>query len=365
MLKLLGRREHTHLVSLLATFRLKKQYYLLFPYADSNLREYWKRTPLPDFSEVTVLWTLSQCKAMASALHNVHEYRSTHHPSSQAPLPSDAGSSDTSEDEERLYGRHGDLKAENILWFLDEARNERGHLVIADFGLTDFHKMATRSDVNPGYINGTPSYEGPEMMLHSKISRAFDIWSLGCLYLEFVTWLVCGWEHLERFPDARRRLCGPEMIDDTFFTIVDGEHRTAVVRQSVKDWINDLHEMPRCSAFVHDFLNLISERLLVVETHDRARIAQLNTDLARMKQKGEKRSSYLTAPIPTPPRLQTNLHPLSLAAVVQNDASKAPGPNEGTPLPARSSMSSTTEVSWPQAQPLSSISAPSTSPPNV
>jgi serine/threonine protein kinase len=365
MLKLLGRREHTHLVSLLATFRLKGRYYLLFPYANCNLREYWKRTPLPDFSEATVSWTLSQCKAMASALHNVHEYKPTHTSFHGLP-PSDSSSSEayasSCEDEERRYGRHGDIKAENILWFLEDAMDERGHLVIADFGLTAFHKKATRSEVNAGHITGTPSYEAPELPLHSKISRAFDIWSLGCLYLEFVTWLVGGWEHLKRFPDAREKHCEPEMTDDTFFTIIGGEHR-AEVRQSVKDWINDLHEMPRCSAFVHDLLNLISESLLVVDPQARIRTAHLNAELNRMIQKREKCAYYLTAPRPTPPRLQGEAHPLSLAAVVRNGPAHAPKPSEGEPLPKRSSTAFSTEASYPLSQTSIGISAPSSSRP--
>lgn len=345
MLKILGRREHTHLVSLLATFRLKGRYYLLFPYANCNLREYWERTPLPDFSESTVSWTLSQCKAMASALHNIHEYKATHAFSLSDASSSDANDS-SSEDEAPRYGRHGDIKAENILWFLEEATDERGHLVIADFGLTAFHKKTTRSEVNAGHITGTPSYEGPEFVLHSKISRAIDIWSLGCLYLEFVTWLVGGWEHLKRFPDARIKQCEPEMIDDTFFTIVNGEHR-AVVRQSVKDWMEDLHEMPRCSAFVHELLNFISEQLLVVIPQDRAKIAVLNAELGRMIRKGESDPLYLTAPVPTPRRPQIGLKPLSPAPVVWSGLTRAPNPNEGEPLPGRSSTASATEVSLP------------------
>jgi serine/threonine protein kinase len=167
MLKLLGRREHTHLVSLLATFCFKGRYYLLFPYADCNLREYWKRTPLPAFSEANVSWILSQCKEMASALYNVHEYQATH--ASFHPLPpqeansSDASDSSSEDERERRYGRHGDIKAENMLWFLEEAMDKRGNLVIADFGLTAFHKMDSRSKQKAENITGTPSYQAPEL----------------------------------------------------------------------------------------------------------------------------------------------------------------------------------------------------------
>ncbi|PMD25864.1 kinase-like protein, partial [Hyaloscypha hepaticicola] len=253
MLKMLKKRPHPHVVTLLATFRFNHQYYLLFPYADYNLRQYWKNTPIPDFSQPTVRWILDQFKAITSALHTVHLYQETH-------------GTYRAEDDERVFGRHGDIKAENILLFTEDVDNEHGSLVIADFGLTAFHKKASRSRQKAEYITGSPSYEGPELMLHSNISRAYDIWGLGCLYLEFISWLVCGWEQLERFPEARVRIATntPQLNDDMFFTILDGEKR-AVVRHGVENWIKDLHEMPRCSQFIHEMLDLISKQMLLVD----------------------------------------------------------------------------------------------------
>jgi serine/threonine protein kinase len=337
MLKLLNKRGHPHVINLLATFRLKGRYYLLFPYADFNLRQYWKHTPMPDFSETTVSWILHQCKAIASALHMVHEFQSTQdfsnhiyapmHP--RHPRRSDTSDSQT-EDEGRRYGRHGDIKAENILWFSGELLNEHGRLVIADFGMTAFHKKASRSKVKAEHVGGSPSYEPPEIVLHESVSRAFDIWSLGCLYLEFVTWLTCGWELLSRFPDARERYVTTEMSDDTFFTIIAGEHR-AIVRQGVQDWMNDLHEMPRCSDFVHEFLNLISEHMLVVNPRDRIVIGQLNRKLAYMLGMSRKDPLYLIAPNPYSPRDQQP-EPVSLAAQIQTGVFLPLQPTDGTPL---------------------------------
>ena len=325
MLKLLNRRRHAHVVTLLATFRLNGRYYLLFPYADFNLRQYWKHTPIPDFSQATVSWMLHQCKAIASALHTVHEYQST-----REWLESDSNTNSSG----FIYGRHGDIKAENILWYADQGiMDEKGLLVIADFGLTAFHNKNSRSNVNARYVTGSPSYEPPELMLHSKISRAFDIWSLGCLYLEFVTWLVCGWEHLNQFPKAREMETSPAMIDDTFFTIVETEHR-AVVRQSVQEWMNDLHEMPRCSAFVHDILSLISEDMLAVNPKVRIRTGPLNLRLGDMVHKSRKQPLYLTDPKPSTPRAQQP-NPWCLAAFQRKSHSKCPDPKDGVPLPQR------------------------------
>lgn len=276
---------------------------------------------------------------MASALLMVHESKSTQEFAFEyRPVKSSssgAGASRSEEGETRRYGRHGDIKAENILWF-DGDDDSPGLLVVADFGLMAFHTKDTRSNVSAKYVTGSPSYEAPELQLNSKISRAFDVWGLGCLYLEFITWLVCGWEHLHRFPEARdgRGPPAPEIHDDTFFTIMETEPRAAVVREAVKNWIADLHEMPRASSFVHDFLDIISDHLLAVNPKKRIKVGQLNTDLSSMLERAAEDPLYLTDPKPFRPRTQQP-HPMSLAAYHYNGHITSPDTQEGVPLPKR------------------------------
>jgi serine/threonine protein kinase len=338
MLKKVQKRKHAHLVNLLATYRYRGHFHLIFPYAHCNLRQYWQHTPIPDFTQATIFWVLQGCRFVASALLMVHEKKSTREFAVSAIESSSSGVGVSGlEDgtQTRIYGRHGDIKAENILWF-QKNDDSAGVLVVADFGLMAFHTKDTRSDVPAKHITGSPSYEPPECFLHhSKISRAFDIWSLGCLYLEFVSWLVCGWKHLQRFHKVRemRGPPGPEFLDDTFFTIIESENR-AVVRQSVIDWIADLHEMPRASAFVHDFLDLISSRLLLVLPGERMRIGQLTAELSNMLERASNDPLYLTDPKPFPPRTQQP-HPQSLAALHRNGDIISPATQEGMPLPRR------------------------------
>jgi serine/threonine protein kinase len=306
MLKAFSRSRRPHLVRLLATYRHKGRYFLLFPWAKSNLRKYWEDTPRPDFSEATVLWSLRQCKAIASGLHMIHEYRSTQGSIKARSLqPPPASSGDPAvEDDDRLYGRHGDIKPENILWSVEEVLDDsqcsnEGDLLIADFGLMDFRNRLTRSQVRPDRITGPPTYEPPELKLHMKISRAYDIWSLGCVYLEFITWLVGGWAELDRFAKARE-VAGWNGISDEFFTII--EFRTqlrAIVREDVQAWMKDLHEKPRCSAFIHDFLNLVSEDMLVVNPKHRIHSGALNARLASMLAMAQADPRYLTRGRPT------------------------------------------------------------------
>lgn len=69
-------------------------------------------------------------------------------------------------------------------------REKHGILVIADFGLMAFHRGQSRSLVPGAKLHGTPTYAPPEWQLNYQVSRSYDIWSLGCVYLEFITWLV-------------------------------------------------------------------------------------------------------------------------------------------------------------------------------
>jgi len=92
-------------------------------------------------------------------------------------------------------------KPENILWFKCDGKEI---LVLSDLGLADVHREASRSN-RPGMsIPVTPNYRSPECdMEGGTISRSSDIWTLGCLFLEFVVWTLCGWEGRNEFNSER------------------------------------------------------------------------------------------------------------------------------------------------------------------
>ena len=101
-------------------------------------------------------------------------------------------------------GRHGDIKAENILWFRRHNHTDN-HLLICDFGLSRFHSILSQSvKTLPGY---SPSYRPPECDLQRmKFSVRYDIWTLGCLLLDFLTWYLRGWKAVDtEFIEARLR----------------------------------------------------------------------------------------------------------------------------------------------------------------
>jgi serine/threonine protein kinase len=125
---------------------------------------------------------------------------------------------------EQLYGRHGDIKPANVLLFNDPNEHDNiGTLKLTDFGLAEFSALHSRSYKPKSKVATSPSYRPPECDLHNGvIGRSYDIWTLGCLYLEFITWLLGGWELIEEFTEKRAAFdpMWHDIPTDTFFEIV-------------------------------------------------------------------------------------------------------------------------------------------------
>lgn len=160
------------------------KYSLLFPWAEWDLAQYWEESQVQGAAEI--LWVAEQCYGLADALSYIHE---------PPGLLNQGG--------KQLYGRHGDIKPENILWF----KNSNGEmLVFADMGLTQVHKDSSRSNIPGQGIPRTPGYRPPECDMAGRegyISRSFDIWTLGCVFLEFVVWILKGSEGISDFRNKR------------------------------------------------------------------------------------------------------------------------------------------------------------------
>ncbi|KAH8767564.1 kinase-like domain-containing protein, partial [Hyaloscypha finlandica] len=296
-LKAFNFRTSSHLVKLLATYTFKEHYHFIFPWADGTLRSYWQRVREPRLvpdQEEYVSWMAKQCKGIADAIFTIHEYKTATDNTDDSPE-----SSAKLEDGVEWYGRHGDLKPENILWFKDQESGDseattNGRLAIADFGLTRFHKEESRSNVDPASIAGSPTYRPPECDLRLPVSRAYDIWSLGCVYLEFITWYIHGWQGVENFERARSVDIGGTR-DFKFYTILGYKHsnrRSAVLRPSVTQWIEQLRENPSSTSYIKDFLTLVQYSLLVPDPKHRMRAKDIVAELSKMLERSRSDSGY-------------------------------------------------------------------------
>ncbi|KAG7290344.1 hypothetical protein NEMBOFW57_000344 [Staphylotrichum longicolle] len=278
----LNRDKHPHLVKLLLTMEIQGSpgkgidFYLMFPLADSNLRQFWQHHfPHPPGMQATYgRWVARQLAGLTQALCKLHDLN-------EREVQDDAASSRT----DPFYGIHGDIKPENLLWYKDwegpsppspapqGGRDPLGVLQLADFGVSRLHHTATRSVAD--LRRATKTYAAPEVEWgENSCSRSFDIWSLGCVFLEFICWLVLGGSgtenpvdtfQTERYLDFKNKsLAGT--IQDTFYYGARGKDRTKFeVNPAVIELINTIQKAPACSAFVDDILHIISNKMLVVE----------------------------------------------------------------------------------------------------
>ncbi|KAB8203329.1 kinase-like domain-containing protein [Aspergillus parasiticus] len=234
-LKALGSAgPHPHLINLLCTFNFHEDNHLVFPYADENLREYWKRTRLPEWDSQNILWLLKQMVGIASGLSVIHK-----------------------------LNRAGKTS-----------------------GLAKLHGFESRSnDVDAVF----PLTYSPPRLSGERINRAFDIWGLGCLYLEFATYAICGDQAIEEF--SRLRGCDDprgEFTTDCFYSI---DHTT--VRPSVNEWVLKLKKEPRCSPVFRDLLDLIMSQMIRIQAHERSSAQTIYRKLNGMYKKAQSDPQYL------------------------------------------------------------------------
>jgi serine/threonine protein kinase len=181
MLRWFGRNKHAHLIQVLATISYgEDEHCLLFPWADGDLVTYFQTHETAPREDSFLKWVSAQIYGLADAVRYIHDPKCLN----------DKG--------EELFGRHGDIKPENILWFRNRGDPKYGSLVLSDLGITAINRLGTRSYLPHEKVFGwSPGYEPPELHIagdDGKISRSYDIWSLGCVFLEFLVWYLGGWK---------------------------------------------------------------------------------------------------------------------------------------------------------------------------
>ncbi|KAI1076237.1 kinase-like domain-containing protein [Whalleya microplaca] len=274
---------HPHLIRLLMAFQHGKQYYLIFPLAQGNLADLWDQKQMSPTSLLHTRWVIGQCLGMADGLKKIHRNYSWF---------KERNTDVNHLDVDKNRGRHGDIKPENILCFSNPEKTDL-RLVISDFGLTRFHSAHSVSNVPPEKVGGlSVTYRPPEFDMKSSISQAYDMWSLGCLYLEFISWFLYGNQGTHENEDTRDKFhkarlsddlsYDPRSAQDKFFNIYDGK---AVLKESVKKWMADLRALDSCAPCIREFLNLIEDDLLQPNPGRRSKIDKFHVKLNRIWEK--------------------------------------------------------------------------------
>ncbi|CAD6565853.1 MAG: hypothetical protein ASARMPRED_008012 [Alectoria sarmentosa] len=143
ILKELRRYSHAHIVTRLASWTQEERYYMLFPYAQCNLREYMGRNK---FNKEDALWLLDQFHGMAEAVKWIHDLSGPETPTSSLTLMTPAAG-------ERRTAWHHDLKPENILFFKNKTfSNQRDDKRDADSGTSSMKDDAFWQKVGNDYV---------------------------------------------------------------------------------------------------------------------------------------------------------------------------------------------------------------------
>lgn len=227
-----------NLIQPIAAYQRNTERCIVFPWASGgSLVNYWEDHDLKYFDKSRTLWILGQFTGICRALRDLH----------------------------KINCRHGDLKPDNILWFKDGKGKEE--LQIADLGLAAFHKdkntqVRKREAIQTMTPSGTKRYEPPETNEHryssEPRSRAYDVWSMGCILLELLIWLVYGNNAVVAFG----------MRTDFFWQInthPKPNNGSYAIHNVVQECIEALEISLQAYPAYTALLNLVQHKLLVVQ----------------------------------------------------------------------------------------------------
>ncbi|RSL83735.1 hypothetical protein CDV31_016799, partial [Fusarium ambrosium] len=214
-LKRLSKQNHPYLISLLATFSYRNHYNLVFQWADGSLFDLWEKFPIagsPLRGPPMARSMMRQMLGLVDALQLIHIAECDHtgrvHP--------------TLLNVKQKYGRHGGVTPANIHWFAGDPTEDPsqiiGSLKFADFGLASFHSQ--HSGIDPSHVPDrfVVDYVSPAQFVEHQVSQTNDVWGLGCVLLEFLTWYSLGWGGLQ---DSIHR----ESWDRKYFRVLESQSK--------------------------------------------------------------------------------------------------------------------------------------------
>lgn len=284
-----------HLISPIASYKIKQDDtgYLMFPWADrGNLKDFWAREENRDGvvclknPHIMMKWTLQQMQGLCRALVELHKDR-----------PPRGGPS-----YKTTHCRHGDLKPENILVFHKESSDK---LHIADLGLGKFHGKSTderkKEHEYTKTQTGTTRYTPPEFDVTKQISRLYDVWSLGCLFLEFIIWAAWGVKGLDKF------------IESDMKEFWQWNGNKADVHEDVKKWIRNMSEVLSAHGqhtALGDLLEMVELNMLKVKDK-RSRSENIHEQLTKIINRVEHDADYCVS-LSLPSRVKDHALPITV-----------------------------------------------------
>lgn len=204
--------QHPNIVRLVTTFEYRRTYNLLFEPADFGLHDLLRMESRPPlWHDDNTFFTAIQ--GLCSALSALHEYR-------------------ISGLDIELIGCHHDLKPANVL--IKDSR-----FLLADFGLSRLKPVGADSKTQ---FRGINYHNAPECLdldggyKHLQVGRKSDIWAMGTIMLDIVTYLQRGCQGVKAFEIGRKYKSG--VI--TFYTFHHGGQDHPFVHAHVRALENEV-----------------------------------------------------------------------------------------------------------------------------
>ncbi|KAJ4196947.1 hypothetical protein NW767_009190 [Fusarium falciforme] len=280
-LDLIQSLQNKHLIPLLASCERGSTYYLLFPWANGGtLRDLWEDQGSKPTTPGLIRWALEQILGLVDGIHALHSHNI----------------------------RHGDIKPQNILVFEETKAANSATLVLADMGVSRFHTEATHLRESPTITAElTVSYEAPEADDDRRRNyprpRRYDMWSAGCMFLEFTVWLVYNSTAVNGF-NTRRKAENDPVSQGNFFS--REPKQSAEIHPAVTEAIRHLRGHPLCKdgTALGDLVTLINDRLLQIQPEDRAKALELHESVKTIVDAAADNPEYLgqavDPPLPIP-----------------------------------------------------------------
>ena len=260
----------------------RKTYNILLEYGEADLDEYFSTTPPPALtSEIIAFW--EDLFKLAKALRDLHSFEvpragveRNYHGYANPSLLVDIT------DDSRW---HHDIKPDNIL-------RVNGAFKLADFGFASFGRMDEERALLRG---GTVTYGkldslaftqiclkrcptgAPECVRaedsQTRVSRAIDIWSLGCVFSEAACWVVLGESGIQEFSSLREQATKSLSRKQISWSSADGVfipppgrqfHDGINVLKEVRQWHDHLRNtVRRTDVITGRVLDLIDQHMLI------------------------------------------------------------------------------------------------------
>lgn len=152
-----------------------------------------------------VMWVAEQCEGLADALRCIHRFVSISKDGTTTRL---------------VPSHHGDIKPENILVFCRPHRPPV--LQLADFGKSTYATVFNNKRPVMDVDHSAGDYTAPEVYFGEPVSSNSDVWSLCCVFLDFIEWIMPS----QSAPGQPRRV------------LSDLEEKGIYVqgREAVRDW---------------------------------------------------------------------------------------------------------------------------------